>query len=64
MGRLHDEHIVLQEKLTKDAETIETLERLLATSRKDKLDQQLANQTKLEEVNLLHEEIAALQEKL
>jgi len=64
LARLRDEHIVLQEKLTKDAEEIETFERLLATCRKDKLDQKCANQTKQEEVNLLREEVTALQHKL
>jgi len=64
LARLRDEQIVLQEKLTKDAEALETLERLLATCRKDTLDQKLANQTTLEEVNLLREKITALQNKL
>jgi hypothetical protein len=64
LARLHDEQIVLQEKLTKDAEAIETLERLLTTCRKDTLDQKLANQKTLEEVNVLHEKITALQDKL
>jgi len=64
LARLRDEQIVLQEKLTKDAEAIETLERLLTTCRKDTLDQKLANQTTLEEVNRLREKITALQDKL
>jgi hypothetical protein len=64
LARLRDEQIVLQEKLTKDAEAIETLERLLTTCRKDTLDQKLANQTKLEEVSVLREKITALQGKL
>jgi len=64
LARLRDEQIVLQEKLTKDAEAIETLERLLTTCRKDTLDHKLANQTTLAEVNLLREKITALQDKL
>jgi hypothetical protein len=64
LARLHDEQIVLQEKLTKDAAAIETLERLLTTCRKDTLDQKLATQTTLGEVNLLREKITALQDKL
>ena len=64
LARLHDEQIVLQEKLTKDAETVKTLERLVKTCRKDTLNQKLENQTMLEEVNLLREKITALQDKL
>ena len=64
MARLHDEQIVLQEKLTKDGESIETLEKLLSSCRKDTLDQKLANQDMLAEVSILREKITALQEKL
>jgi hypothetical protein len=64
LARLRDEQIVLQEKLTKDAEAIETLERLLTTCRTDTLNQKVANQTTLAEVNLLREKITALQGKL
>ena len=64
LARLRDEQIVLQKKLTKDSESIETLERLLTTCRKDTLDQKLANQETLAEVNLLREKITALQGKL
>ena len=64
MARLRDEQIVLQEKLTKDAEANETLERLLTTCRKDTLNQKCANQKTLEEVNQLREKITALQDKL
>jgi predicted nucleic acid-binding Zn-ribbon protein len=64
LARLRDEQIVLQEKLTKDGESIETLERLLSSCRKDTLDQKLVNQEMLAEVNILRQKIAALQDKL
>jgi hypothetical protein len=64
LARLRDEQIVLQEKLTKDAEAIETLERLLTTCRQDTLNHKVSNQTTLAEVNMLREKITALQDKL
>jgi chromosome segregation ATPase len=64
LARLRDQQIVLQEKLTKDSEAIETFERLLTTCRQDTLSHKVANQTTLAEVNMLREKITALQDKL
>jgi hypothetical protein len=64
LARLRDEQEALQEQLIKDHKSIESLENLLSSCRKETLDQKLANQESQAEVNSLRQKIADVQEKL
>lgn len=64
MARLLDEQQALQEQLTKDRKSIESLENLLSSCRKETFDQKLANQGTQAEVNSLCQKIADMQKKL
>ncbi|KDR21241.1 centrosomal protein of 135 kDa isoform X2 [Zootermopsis nevadensis] len=64
LARLLDEQQALQEQLTKDRKSIESLENLLSSCRKETFDQKLANQGTQAEVNSLCQKIADMQKKL
>jgi hypothetical protein len=64
LAQLRDEQKLLQEQLTKDHKSVETLESLLSSCRKETCDEKLANQETQAEVNSLRQKIADMQKKL
>lgn len=64
LARLRDEQETLLEQLTKDHKSMEALENLLSSCRKETFDQKLANQEAQAELNSLRQKIVDMQEKL